>query len=101
MSRTTVRNPDVIGGVDCHADTHEAAVLTANGRLPATARFAATPQGYRRLLRWMAGLGIDRPHGQTAFAHMCATDPIPASCGKPNATDPTPAATAKPTALST
>lgn len=57
MSRMTGRNADVIGGVDCHADTHEAAVLTSNGRLLATAQFAATPLGYQLLLRWMAGLG--------------------------------------------
>jgi transposase len=29
-----------------------------------------------------AGQNIDRLHGETAFAHLCAADPIPASSGK-------------------
>ncbi|WP_426513172.1 IS110 family transposase [Dactylosporangium sp. McL0621] len=53
----TARKPDVIGGVDCHADTHESAVLNAQGRLLATARFATTVEGYQHLLEWMSSHG--------------------------------------------
>jgi transposase len=49
--------PVVIGGVDCHADTHEAAVLTEQGRLLATARFDTTTAGYQALLEWLRHYG--------------------------------------------
>jgi transposase len=51
------RERDVVAGVDCHADTHQAAVLTTQGRLLATAGFAATGDGYQRMLVWMNGFG--------------------------------------------
>ena len=47
----------VIGGVDTHKDVHVGAVLDELGRLLATASFAATPHGYRRLLRWLGDHG--------------------------------------------
>jgi transposase len=48
---------DVTGGVDNHKDLHVAAVIDAIGRILATASFAATPSGYRRLLAWMRTFG--------------------------------------------
>jgi len=47
----------VIGGVDAHADTHEAAVLDRRGALLGSRRFATTFAGYGELLAWMRGLG--------------------------------------------
>lgn len=47
----------VTGGVDTHKDFHVAAVVDAAGRILGTASFAATPQGYRRLLAWMRSSG--------------------------------------------
>jgi transposase len=57
MSRMTGRNSSVIGGVDTHADTHEAAVLDSRGRLLAVKRFATTEEGHRQLLAWMRSCG--------------------------------------------
>jgi transposase len=53
----TGRTRVVIGGVDTHADTHEAAVLDGRGRLLAVKRFAAIDQGHRQMLAWMQGFG--------------------------------------------
>jgi transposase len=49
--------PRVIGGVDTHKDVHVAAVLDELGRLLATATFATTTVGYRRLHRWLCDHG--------------------------------------------
>jgi transposase len=57
MSRMTGRTRPVIGGVDTHADTHEAAVLDGRGRLLAVKGFATTDQGIRQMLAWMRGFG--------------------------------------------
>lgn len=43
----------VTGGVDTHGEVHVAAVIDATGRILATSSFAATPAGYRGLLRWL------------------------------------------------
>lgn len=48
----------VVGGIDTHADLHQAAVIDSIGRHPATERFDTTPDGYRRLLDWL------RSHGE-------------------------------------
>ncbi len=48
----------VTGGVDTHGEVHVAAVIDATGRILATSSFAATPAGYRGLLRWL------RRHGR-------------------------------------
>ena len=50
----------VTGGVDTHGEVHVAAVIDATGRILATSPFAATPVGYRGLLRWL------RRHGHVA-----------------------------------
>jgi transposase len=47
----------VIGGVDAHTDSHDAAALDARGRLLATARFPTTADGYRELLTWLQCFG--------------------------------------------
>jgi transposase len=47
----------VLGGVDTHKDVHVAAVIDDLGRILDTAAFAATHDGYRRLLAWLGGFG--------------------------------------------
>src|SRR5215204_5128055 len=47
----------VIGGVDAHADTHEAAALDQRGALLGTERFATTFTGYGNLLDWLRAYG--------------------------------------------
>ena len=51
------RTRTVVGGVDTHADTHQAAVLDSRGRLPETTDFPTTGEGYRQLLAWMRRFG--------------------------------------------
>ncbi|HJD84162.1 MULTISPECIES: IS110 family transposase [Kitasatospora] len=48
----------VVGGIDTHADLHQAAVIDSIGRHLATERFETTPKGYQRLLEWL------RLHGE-------------------------------------
>jgi transposase len=47
----------VIGGVDCHADTHHAAALDDCGRRLGDATFPATRAGYQALLSWLRTFG--------------------------------------------
>src|SRR5215218_730580 len=47
----------VIGGVDAHADTHEAAALDQRGALLGTKRFPTTFTGYGDLLDWLRAIG--------------------------------------------
>jgi len=47
----------VIGGVDAHADTHEAAALDQRGALLGTKRFPTTFTGYGDLLDWLRAFG--------------------------------------------
>jgi transposase len=47
----------VIGGVDAHSDTHEAAALDDRGALLGTATFDTTFTGYAGLLDWLQGFG--------------------------------------------
>ena len=47
----------ITGGVDTHADIHVAAALDPIGGLLGVREFPATPAGYERLLRWLAGFG--------------------------------------------
>ena len=55
----------VTGGVDTHGEVHVAAVIDATGPILATSSFAATPAGYRGLLRWLrrhghvVGVGVE------------------------------------------
>jgi transposase len=47
----------VIGGVDAHADTHEAAALDERGALLGIEQFPTTSAGYAALLAWLRGFG--------------------------------------------
>jgi transposase len=47
----------VIGGVDTHGQTHQAAVIDSAGRLLGQAGFQASAAGYRDLLAWLRGYG--------------------------------------------
>jgi transposase len=49
--------PVVIGGVDCHKQTHHAFVLTEHGQRLADREFPATQAGYRGLLEWLRSYG--------------------------------------------
>ncbi|MEU8125304.1 transposase [Spirillospora sp. NPDC049024] len=46
-----------MGGVDTHADTHQAAVELMNGGRIADAQFPATADGYAQLLAWIRSFG--------------------------------------------
>jgi transposase len=48
----------VIGGIDTHADTHEAAALDGQGRLLGVRSFATTRRGYQNLLEWLGSFGL-------------------------------------------
>jgi transposase len=50
-------HPQVIGGIDTHTDTHQAAVIDTLGRHLATEAFPTTPAGYRALLAWLRSHG--------------------------------------------
>ena len=47
----------VIGGFDCHTDTHTAAAIDPLGRLLGTETFPADRSGYRQAVRWLKGHG--------------------------------------------
>jgi transposase len=47
----------VIGGVDCHQQTHHAVALDDHGRRLGDQAFAATSSGYRQLLNWLEQFG--------------------------------------------
>jgi transposase len=47
----------VIGGVDTHADTHQAAALDEQGDMLGVQPFPATEDGCRQLLRWLRHWG--------------------------------------------
>ena len=54
MAGTTVV---VIGGVDTHGHTHQAAAIDSAGRVLGTAEFEASAHGYRELLAWLGSHG--------------------------------------------
>ncbi len=47
----------MVGGIDTHADFHQAAVIDGIGRHLATEQFETTPDGYHRLLDWLCSHG--------------------------------------------
>ncbi len=47
----------MVGGIDTHADLHQAAVIDSIGRHLATQQFETTPDGYRMLLDWLRSYG--------------------------------------------
>lgn len=54
MARIT---PGVIAGVDTHADTHHAALVTTTGEHLTDREFPATPTGYRGLCEFITAHG--------------------------------------------
>jgi hypothetical protein len=68
MPRMKHTDLSVIGGVDTHADTHQAAVLDQRGRLLGTAEFATSIGGYQQLLDWLAATAACRPSAWKAPA---------------------------------
>ena len=48
----------MVGGIDTHADLHQAAVIDGIGRHLATEKFETTPDGYRRLLNRLQSHGV-------------------------------------------
>ncbi len=55
----SMQDPEVVvvGGVDAHADTHQAAALDERGALLGTESFLTTFGGYAGLLDWLRGFG--------------------------------------------
>lgn len=53
----TEQTGGVIGGVDCHTDTHTIAALDPLGRLLDTAEFPTTSNGYAALRDWLGAFG--------------------------------------------
>jgi transposase len=53
-----VATPVVVGGVDTHQLTHQAAVMDTAFRPIADREFPATSAGYQQLLDWIAGHGL-------------------------------------------
>jgi transposase len=49
--------PELVGGIDTHADFHQAAVIDTLGRHLATEQFPTTPDGYRALLAFLRSHG--------------------------------------------
>jgi transposase len=59
----TGKSRAVVGGVDTHADTHQAAAVDEQGRLLGVQPFPATEDGCRQLLRWLHHWGQVRVVG--------------------------------------
>jgi transposase len=58
---TTVAQPQIIGGVDTHKDTHHVVALDGHGIRLADQAFPASLVGYQQLLNWLRSVGsIDR-----------------------------------------
>jgi len=47
----------IIGGIDCHADTHHAVAHDGLGQRLGDAGFPATEEGHERLIAWLRGFG--------------------------------------------
>lgn len=59
----TTQPPEVIAGIDTHADTHHAAVIDTNGRNLGDLQFPTTPAGYAALLAFISSFGHVRRVG--------------------------------------
>jgi transposase len=57
QSSMTQSETAVIGGVDCHLDTHHAVALDHHGRRLGDHEFGATKKGYGQLLAWLKRFG--------------------------------------------
>jgi hypothetical protein len=60
---------EIVAGVDTHADTHWAAIITMTGQHVADKQFPATPDGYARLIEFITG------HGRLARVGAEGTSP--------------------------
>lgn len=60
--------PTVIGGVDCHLETHHAVALDAQGRRLGDQSFPASTSGYRALLGWLQQFGAVQAVGVESTA---------------------------------
>src|SRR4051812_6427612 len=58
MDTIADQDVEVTLGIDTHLDQHAAAVVDPVGRLLGTASFAATSDGYDRLLTWASSFGL-------------------------------------------
>jgi transposase len=52
-----IADRDVVLGVDTHAETHTAAVVTSSGVLLDVRSFSTTTVGYEQMLAWARGYG--------------------------------------------
>jgi transposase len=57
MHSMTQQNRVVVGGVDAHATTHQAAALDGRGGLLGARGFEVSTSGYRELLAWLRAFG--------------------------------------------
>ncbi|ADI12882.1 IS110 family transposase [Streptomyces bingchenggensis BCW-1] len=57
----------MVGGIDTHADLHQAAVIDSIGRHLATQQFETTPDGSRLL-----GLAVSAPSSDGSSPPACA-----------------------------
>jgi transposase len=63
----------VIGGVDAHADTHDAVALDERGGMLGSASFPTTLAGYRALLGWLRCFGVvDRVGVESSGSYAAA-----------------------------
>jgi transposase len=58
----------VIGGVDCHLDTHHAVALDGEGRRLGDQSFPASSSGYQQLLQWLQRFGAVQAVGVESTA---------------------------------
>lgn len=59
----TMIQPEVIAGIDTHADTHHVAVIDTDGRSLGDAGFPATLIGYQAIAAYIAAFGLIRQVG--------------------------------------
>jgi len=57
MTQSVTEPQFIVGGVDTHKTQHVAAIVDGHDRLLASEHFAATGEGYKKLLRWMRSYG--------------------------------------------
>lgn len=82
----------VIGGVDTHKHTHDAAAVDDHGRLLAHQEFAANDRGYQALLTWMRShgevqaIGVESTgsFGATLTRYLTAADVSVIEVNRPN-----------------
>lgn len=84
--------PEVILGVDTHADQHTAVVIDGLGRVQGTVEVAATPAGYEELLSWAcqfgwparAGVEGTGSYGAGLARYLAAAEVVVIEVNRPN-----------------